>query len=269
MSNLSGLDMRKTIDWYASQEDKIRTLLPAQRAELFPYPLQERLLVGLTQGMLVKLMNLYPEQARQRFALRQVVGQQPNWFSEDSLKEGRPIPTTDPGKAISSTAIIPSYITPWVDAEKDKRHDIWLYTIRKEDVPSLVVRKIILSEGFVHELAHTLVNPALYYKGYELILPNGEKVDGLEFVLKTFGELAEQRPPISHYASSYRNANGKFDTEIHGYITPVNEELCECIAAYLLRFVFCEDHGRRFSPFADRPQIGSFVSNFLHATAVE
>jgi len=82
-----------------------------------------------------------------------------------------------------------------------------------------------------------------------------------------FAELAEQHPPISHYASTYRGKNNKFESDNPNYNvnTAISEEICEAIAAHFLGFAYSGDNARRKNPFADRPEVRKFVRDFLNA----
>ena len=96
--------------------------------------------------------------------------------------------------------------------------------------------------------------------------PDGRLVNGLEAMLQ-FAELAEQHPPISHYASTYRGKNNKFESDNPNYNvnTAISEEICEAIAAHFLGFAYSGDNARRKNPFADRPEVRKFVRDFLNA----
>jgi len=262
----SGLDMEKTIEWYTSSG--VRLPLNSTDKNL-AYPIENRDLIELSDGELGGLFYLFPENARNRSILRKVVGQPATWFHRDSTSE-QPIPTTSQEDALSPTAIVPSYTdpAPWGEL-KVPTADIWLYQIQ-ENVASENVRRIILSEGFIHEIGHTIVQPALYVKEYTLKFPDGSLVNGLEAMLQ-FAELSEQHPSISHYASTYRGNNNKFESNNPKYNvkTAISEELCEAIAAYFLGFAFCGDDSRGKSPFADRPEVRNFVGDFLDAELVK
>src|SRR3989344_211575 len=258
----SGLDMRETLDWYKNSG----VMLPAIATDKnLPHPIENQDLIGLSNRELVGLLHLFPENARNRSILRKIVGQPSTWFHRDSTSE-QPIPTTNPEEALSPTSIVPSYTdyTPWREL-KVPTADIWLYKIPK-NAASKDVTRIILSEGFVHELGHTIVQPAFYIDNHTLKFPDGRLVNGLEAMLQ-FAELAEQHPPISHYASTYRGKNNKFESDNPNYNvnTAISEEICEAIAAHFLGFAYSGDNARRKNPFADRPEVRKFVRDFLNA----
>lgn len=234
----------------------------------FPYPLDHRKLIGLSERELGGLLSLFPDNARKRSILRVVVGQPAAWFHQDSTSE-QPKITTNPAEALSETAIVPSYIdyTPWNELRVPTA-DIWLFKIPQTAV-SPKVKKLVLAEGFVHEIGHSIVQPALYVRDHTLKFPDGKIVNGLEAMLH-FAELAEQHSPISHYASTYRGPNNKFESDKPNYNvkTAISEEMCETIAAHLLGFAYCGNDSRGKNPFADRPEVRDFVRGFLNAELV-
>jgi hypothetical protein len=262
---ISGFDMRKTLEWYNNSEIEI----PPSSGMDFSYPIENQELIELSAREMGDLFALFPENARKRSILRKIVGQPSKWFHRDSTSE-HPITTTNESEAISATAVVPSYIdyTPWNEL-KVPTADIWLNKI-PEDSASEKVRSIVLAEGFVHEIAHSIVQPALYVVDYDLKFPDGEIVNGLDAMLR-FTELAEQHPPISHYASTYRGLNNKFESDNPNYNvkTAISEEMCETIAAHLLGFAYCGDDLRGKDPFADRPEIKDFIEDFLNAELIK
>jgi hypothetical protein len=263
---LSGLDMGPTIEWYKQAGVSISSSL---KNKPLPYNVESSQYIELTEQELAKLFYLLPKNARKRSILQKIIGQPVTYFSKESTSE-RPMPTTSQHESLSPTAIIPSFTdyTPW-NEQKRPAANIWLYQLPKDAVPE-DVRKIILSEGFIHELGHTLVQPALYINDYTLKMPDGKLVNGLESLLQ-FAELAEKHAPISHYASTYRGKDNRFESDNLNYNlkTAISEELCETIAAYYLGFAYCGDDARSRSPFADRPEIKEYVRNFLNAELVK
>ncbi|MEK6899324.1 MAG: hypothetical protein AABW79_04485 [Nanoarchaeota archaeon] len=261
----SGLDMRETLEWYKDSGIE----MPEINEMSFPYPIENGGLIELSERELGGLLALFPENARRRLILRKVVGQPSTWFHGSSTNE-QPRPTTNQAEALSLTAIIPSYIdyTPWTEL-KVPTADIWLYKIPQNSA-SEEVRKIVLAEGFIHELGHGIVQPALYVKDHNLKFPDGKIVNGLDAMLH-FAELAEQHSPISHYASTYRGLNNKFESDRPNYNakTAISEEMCETIAGYILDFSYCGNDARGKNPFADRLEIRDFVGNFLNAELVK
>ena len=263
----SGFDMGKTIEWYLSS----RPVLPVIRTDSdLPHPIENQHLIGLSAGELGGLWNLFPEQARARSIMRKVVGQPATWFHRDSAS-GKPVPTTSIAEALSPTAIIPSYTDygPWRESGTPAA-DVWLYEIPAAAAPPYV-RRLILAEGFIHEVGHTLVQLALYADGHALQFRR-RHVAGLD-ALCSFAKLAERHPPVSHYSSAYRRAENRFagDGLDQTRKTAISEELCEAIAAHVLGFAYCGDDvwGRdHFNPFGDRPEIEDFVRDFLQAELV-
>lgn len=257
----SGLDMKETLDWYKSSGVE----MPPIQERDFSYPLEKRELIELSERELGGLLALFPENARERSILRKVAGQPPTWFHRDSTSE-QPKPTTSETEAMSPTAIVPSYIdyTSWKEL-KVPTADIWLYKI-PQNAASENVRRLVLAEGFVHEIGHSIVQPALYLEDHNLKFPDGKIVNCLEAMLH-FAELAEQHSPISHYASTYRGSNNKFESDNQNYNvkTAISEEMCEAIAAYFLGFAYSGDDARSRNPFADRPEVRKFVREFLNA----
>ncbi len=265
-SETSGLDMGETLEWYRTSGIK----LPANPSDAnLDYPVENKDLIELSGRELESLFSLFPKNARNRSILRKVVGQKTTWFHRDSTNE-QPISTTNQKEALSPTAIIPSYIdyTPWRES-KIPTADIWLYKIPQNIVPENV-RRIILSEGFIHEVGHSIVQPAFYTDDYTLKFPDGKLVNGQDVILH-FAELAEKHPPISHYASTYRGANNKFESDKPDYNvkTAISEEMCETIAADLLGFAYCGDDSRGRNPFADRPEVRDFIIEFLNAELIK
>jgi len=259
----SGFEMKETLEWY--QTSGIRLAFhPTYRT--LPVSIESQGLIGLNSQELGVLYYLFPDKARERSILRKIVGQPTNWFHQNSTPE-LPLPTTDVAKALSPTALIPSYIdyTPWKEL-KVPTADIWLYQLPANIPPE--VRKIILSEGFIHEVGHSIVQPAMYISDYKLKFPDGKQMDGLEAMLH-FAELAEQHPPISHYAATYRGKENKFEGNPNEIKTAISEELCESIAAYFLGFAYCGENYRSKNPFADRPEIKTFVCDFLAAERIK
>ncbi len=260
----SGLDMRKTLEWYNTSGNR----LVRSNDKHLPYPVENQGLIELSGSELGGLFYMFPERARKRSILRKVVGQPASWFHRDSTSE-QPVSTTSRADALSPTAIIPSYIdyTPWGEL-KVPTADVWLYEIPHDAAPE-DVRKIVLSEGFIHEIGHSIVQPALYVDDHTLRFPDGRLINGLEAMLR-FAELAEQYPPISHYASTYRGRNNKFESDKPDYNvrTAISEEMCETVAAHLLGFAYCGEDSRGRDPFSDRPEVRSFITDFLNAELV-
>ena len=265
MANISGFDMGKTIEWYTQSEVK----LPETSVESkIPYQIINPGRIELTGRELSGLYDLFPSQARERMIVSQIIGQRSSWFRKDSTTT-QPIPTNNLEEALSPTAIIPSYIdySEWRASGKPTAN-IWIYEIMKELAPHNI-RKIIAGEGFLHELGHAIVQPAAYINDYKLKLPSGKEVFGLD-CLMDLANIAEQAPPISHYASLYRGPTGHFDSPEEGYnlLTSISEEIVETIAALLIGFAYSGDDSISKNPFAHREEMKRATTDFLHAEKV-
>ena len=268
---VSGLDMGPTIAWYEGNKDifsgRLGALLQGPKKDL-QYPMVNPANIQLYEDDIAALVNLFPQNTIQRSILESIVGQPETWFHKDFIQE-QPETTTDINQSISPTAIVPSKTdySKWTEGKPSA--DIWLYKIT-ERAASPEVRRIILAEGFLHEFGgHTLIAPAFNVPEYSLQLPNGKVVDAFDY-LSEFGTMAENHPPISHYASAYRGRNNKFESDNQKYnpIVAISEELSEAIAAYHLGFAFCKDDARGKNPFSDRPEIRKFVEDFLNAKLI-
>lgn len=262
-NDASGFDMERTIDWYIRSGVSLPDLLYNKP---FNFQIENDSNVLLSREELGGLLHLFHQNARARSILRKVVGKPATWFHKDSTGKN-PKPTTNPEDALSPTAIIPSYIDydTWVKT-KVPSADIHLYALPENIQPQ--VRRIIAAEGFVHEVAHSIFQPALYSENYKLLLPDERIVDGFDAMLQ-FAKLAEHHPPISHYASTYREPDNKFPSESQKMNTAISEEMAETVAAYILGFAFCGDDNKGKNPFRDRPQIHDLVGKLLRAQLVK
>lgn len=263
----SGFDMQETILWYQENKDDILSRLPKAEAGAPEYLVSGLEQTGLSDSELVALINMFPEAARKRSVLIEIQGKPPRWFHRDSAPN-KPVPADRRVDALSSTAIIPSYTDygKWRELGRPAA-DIWLHDIEDVDPE---IRKIILSEGFIHEFAHTIITPIIYSENYCLRLTDGQEIDGKEYLLG-FAGLAEKYPPISHYASAYRGEGGKFESQKEDYNVwiAINEELAETIAAHLLNFVFYgKGKAGGLEPFRDREDLKRWVEDFLNAEKV-
>ncbi|MBI2573459.1 hypothetical protein HYV86_06355 [Candidatus Woesearchaeota archaeon] len=261
--NTNGLDMRETIQWYTSSN----VGLPSLEGATLPYTNQSMDNIILSPQQLGALFSLFPSSVRDRSILRKVIGKPVTWFHRDSAT-GALSTTENIEEALSPTAIVPSYIdyTPWGELKRPTA-DIWIYAL-PDDIP-IQTKRIITAQGFLHEVGHSIVQPALYVKDYDLEFPDGKVINGLEALLE-FANLAEQHSPISVYASTYRGHENKFENTEPEYDprTAISEEMCETIAAYVLDFAFSGDEKRNYDPFGDRPEIKDFVKNFLEARKI-
>lgn len=271
--SLSGLDMAETLRWYednyAMLFDKIPHPDHVHPTERLPFPLRGVKYLQPDRKMLLAYWMRFPQQARERSVLRRIVGRPATWFHSCSLSpEVGPTPTEKAKDALTPTAVIPSYCdySCWQRTGRPSC-DVHLFYIHTQTVPS-TVRHIVHAEGFIHEVAHSIIAPALYNTGdYLLCLPDDKGTVGSNDWLKNvFGKAAEKHSLISHYAGAYRNRDGTFKQKDDGSTaTAVSEEMAECVAAFLLGFVFCHEKRRRLDPFRDRPEVWQMVSDFLHA----
>jgi hypothetical protein len=260
---LKGLDMAPTLDFYKKRDIQFPEIqkqgLPAHVALLNPENLE------LTEEELGGLLALFPKNARARSILSEIECLPSLWFHESSTGEHIEV-TTEPQNAISDTAIVPSKIEYQNWAEATKTGSIKLFRI-PETAASTNVRRLVTAQGFIHEIAHSIAAVTTY--GDETLrMPNGKTVQGFNEIIK-FSELTKNLPPISHYSSTYRNTEGKYEhPNAANTLLAINEELAETIAAYIVGFSYCEDPKKQLDPFIDRPQVREFIENFLNAELV-
>ncbi|MGV8152252.1 MAG: hypothetical protein ACP5OG_04155 [Candidatus Nanoarchaeia archaeon] len=262
------LDMTETIKWYTKNKERLlnRILINSPNQSL-NYPIIRSVDLELSDNEIYNLINLFPKSAQERSVLENILLKPSLWFHKNSIKE-RLEATNNITEAISANAIIPSY------ANNDKWRktkipsiDIELYQIPSLQVTDRDVRKIILSQGLIHEFAHTIISPAGYLKDYNLTLPSGKIIEGTNFI-NLFAETAEKIKPISHYASAYRVQDNKFKNSSQIRIdTSISEELAETITADLLGFAYSGDE-RSLNPFWDRPEIKDLIHDFLNAKLI-
>lgn len=270
--SLSGLDMAPTLQWYEEEYSVLFDKIPhpdhVHPTERLPFPLRGVKYLQPEKRMLLAYWLTFPHQARERSVLRRIVGRPATWFHSCSLfPEVGPTPTEKARDALTPTAVIPSYCdySCWQKTGRPSC-DVHLFYIHTRTAPS-TVRYIVHAEGFVHEVAHSIIAPALYNTGdYLLCLPDGAKVGGNDWLKNVFGATAQRHTPFSHYAGAYRDRDGAFKINSDGNITTaVSEEMAECVTALLLGFVFCREKRRRLDPFRDRPEVRQMVSDFLFA----
>ncbi|PIZ51228.1 hypothetical protein COY27_04355 [Candidatus Woesearchaeota archaeon CG_4_10_14_0_2_um_filter_33_13] len=268
MTKISGLDMRKTISWYIQNSSDLTASLDQKLqfpigSDHIGYTIEGREHLHLTDFELFRLMRLFPDSAMQRSVLRSINGKPQLWFKKESTAFDINV-TNRFQDAISPTAMVPSFVG-YDKVDDQLVADVNIYRMAGIFVTP-TVGKLIHAEGLLHEVAHTIIQPALSVEGYKLRLASGEIVDGFDYVMK-FAEMVEGLPAISHYAATYRGPDGKFESSDERYnpILAVNEELAESIAAKLLGFTFCEETHRRKNPFVERPEAKQFVDDFLEA----
>lgn len=258
-SKNNGLDMKSTIEFYVNRD--LYPINPSREEVSMALTNPER--IGLSREEISGLIALFPEAARERSTAREIKGKPQTWFDKKSkLEDLILIPTEDFGEAISPTAIVPSRIDYEGWKADNPTAQITLYELSR-DIPERT-RKTILAEGLVHEFAHSIIARSIYTDEM-LVFPDGSKISGIDAILK-FAQMTEPLKPISHYASTYRDAQGKFlNTKKVSQETSINEELAETITAHLLGFAFCGDDARGLNPFSDRPEVRKFVEDYLNA----
>ncbi|MBT4538770.1 hypothetical protein HOI26_02830 [Candidatus Woesearchaeota archaeon] len=222
-----------------------------------------------------KIVDKLPKNAQIRLKAK-VSGNPDLWFSNGN----QPIPTSDIDKARSPTAIIPSYI----EFSADGVPKIQLYGLGKSIENVILTTKtarIIQAEGLLHEVTHAInwLGRREIYNGQPkstiLQFPDGEKMSALD-ALKEFGNVMATHSPMSHYSSFYWEPSGNGIKTFHddpnrddNDIRAIDEELAETVAAYTLGFTFTSNLERRLDPFVDRPEVKTFVRNYLNAKLVE
>lgn len=254
--------MKDTIEWYTKNQDKI--VLP--RSNTRGNIQLEGILNDLTPIQINALLNKFPENARERSTFKKVVAQPETYFLPNAgqlMKEKKYPLTNNLNEANTKTSITPSYmnVNNWLDS------DVWLYNISKDIVPDAKVRKIILAEGFLHEIGHS-INYIPRHKGEHQILqlPDGTKTTGQELMMK-FDNLFDQVKPISEYSSAFVKGGPSYDKT--NPLLRVDEELAETITAYLLGFAFNPSQKNMFDPFKDRPKIKELTGKYLNAKLVQ
>lgn len=256
-----GLDMAPTIAWYEAEENELLLRLPRVDHEITYFDVQDLDLTSLTKKRVTAIASLFPFFALTRSTLNSgaIIGKLTLFFARGSTPSQLKT-THNPKEAISPTAIIPSYTdnSRWKETGIPSS-DVFIYQIPPEISPNIA--EIIHTQALVHEIAHTLVDPALYGDNYRLQLPyeSLDPVDGFKYLMD-FAEMAEKYNPVSHYSSFYRKPGEEFKTNV-----AIAEEFVETIAARLLNFVYCDDPVLRFDPLSDRPEIAGMVDDFLEA----
>lgn len=264
-TNLSGLDMARTIKWYGQKVATIAGRLP-KGAKNKPSATQftvDGKLDTLNMAQIYGVLQRFPAQARRRMNLRTITVTGPLWFSTDSMPNA-PKVTMSVHDAISETAIVPSFVQYTKDTTQWCGYSghIQLYAIH-ETAATLAVRKIIHTQALCHELAHCLITPELH-GGCTLMFPN--ETFHTSKLFSDFSKLADRFGPISHYASAYCDKDGKL-LEKPDPRLPINEAMAEAITAYLLGFAY-QPNSNGLHPFegARRKELWPLIYNYLHAT---
>lgn len=281
----SGYDMKDTLRWYASQ---IAGLSLGNIGMRKNWTIENPQLAQLEPEYVHNVISLFSRNARERSILDKISWQKPLWFAKATLGTGIPTPTGVSSDAISPTAIIPGYTAYRSSRKGNLRASIELYRMETW-IPELI-QGVIHTQALAHEFAHTILAPALYGE-QKLKLPNGEIVDGHDFVMD-LGRKAEAHIPISHYASAYRDFHPDcecYDKEAtksrvlcaggsrvmpfkyidDGIKTAVSEELAETIAQMVLPFALHNDYGlSKDKNLGNRPDVVSGLEAFLNAGKV-
>lgn len=268
----SGFDLGPTIQFYEENIDRLTRAIPEptgeEAMEVYVFG-QEH--IHLTEEQIQGLLALFPQQARDRSILQTISGKPTLWFREDT-REGNIEVTDDVSEALSPTALVPSYVW-YSERESGDGYNahVELYEI-PEDAASEQTRALIHAQGFVHEVAHTIMKPILDSKDnapYVLRIRDGDEerdIDAEEHFMR-FANITGKLPPVSHYASSYRDLNGNFKSD-PSLTTAVNEELVETMTADLLQFANTPNPARRFMPLVDRPEANAIVEDLLYGERV-
>lgn len=260
--------MKETIEWYNQNQYNINLPKPSRLG----YIEIEGKLKDISIGKLIALKNLMSKNALERSVFGKVIVKPETYFlpnASQKMKEGEDPTTLSLNNAMSSTAIVPSFYLP----VSLKKSNIELYNIPQKSVTDKKTREIILAQGFLHELAHTLnfipryENDKRYNVGKQfLLLSDGSKMTGDDCMNK-FGELFEKlSEPMSIYSQGYHKGNEFYNPQEP--LLMVDEELSETIAAYKLGFVFSNSKERRFNPFIDRPEVEKFTREYLEAKLI-
>ncbi len=269
MLTITGFDLGKIFEWYSTlrfdQTLDVHLGFPKSNVAI-PKKILNPNYVGLSDTDLGAAYYLFPNNARERSILRNVVGQPTSWLSKDSTPEAMVL-TTDEKNAASPTSFIHAHTdyTPWQQTGVPSA-DIFLY-----ELPASIsndFKKMILRHGFIHNFAHTVFQPAAYLDDYMLKFPDGKTMSGLDAIAE-FTRLAEKHDPISQYSAVHRPEGREFKSSNLNYdtILALNEEFSECVAAYFMGFTFCDDRKGK-DPFEDRPKVAKFITDFLDAKLV-
>lgn len=277
MSDVSGLNLGPTIDWYAENLEALLERLPKPTCHDAAILKESGITVTRQPGVesplsdedIAALVARFPAKTRTRWNVVSTAFQPPLWFKKGSTSESISV-THDVTEAISPTAIVPSYIennkggnSAYVE-KYGYQAEISLYAMDPDVVP-LPIQRLILWQGLVHELVHGFVSVDIYdCREEQLLLPDGTLVGGHEY-LESARDFFGGRPPISHYASTYFASDGTLpDVKFQ---RPLNENVTETITAMLLGFAFQMD-GDGLDPFCGHVSLGAYLHQYLHAVLV-
>lgn len=268
---MAGFDMGPTLAWYEDHLVDLSGRLPAPKRKC-PSGVKIEIAANPEVPQFLSLPDIYgvlkrfPHSARRRMTLGGVAMTGARWFHRDSTA-ARPDLTEHREEALSETAIIPSMITFPTDPESWWQHSgiISLFAIQQE-VASPGVRRLVHLQGLAHELAHAFVTAELY-EDCQLRFPEASApVSAAHFFAELYDAI-NGCPPISHYASAYTGAGGQLIPHEEAGLTPLNEAICECIAAQVLGFAFRLD-GTGLDPFQGRWHLRQMVEAYLRAERV-
>lgn len=260
-------DLAKTISWYnvhqrtlqkramESCKDKPDTPQKIFVADCRPGKKEDGL-----KGVVPMAFDAFPPAAQERVTVQSVRIQGPAWFHRVT-KPSMFHMTYHVAEALSPTAIFLS------TAAHRHANDRWVTDVTLYDPPhgivkSKSVRRLILQQASMRELAYSMVMPDLYDKRREIVLSNGSIVEARDCLIRG-SPLFNTLPPISLRASSFCvNVSdwGKM-------LTALSENMCEAIAAYLLGFAY-QPEGDSLVPFAGRDKMYWFVQEYLLAEGV-
>lgn len=284
--DVTDLDLAPAGRWYYHNrtilDDRIWRRFAAHSAR---WPRLRPTLCGLYQlaGQLVgddmrRVITLFPDPSQDRSCLVRITGTGAHWFDGIALAAGNLQATAVRRRAAFESAIIPS----WYEIRVRQGNQVLRCTIKLCRIPPLqlpgigdlrTVTRIILVQGLVHEIAHSIVAP-LWGNRYQIRM-GGKWLSGEESMLH-FGHLVQRLgvPPISHYSSAYwRGQELIYDPTTHPREArtqiPLQEELVETIAAAILGFSFCDEipgrEGQGLEPLRDRPTVARWIHTFLRA----
>lgn len=260
---LAGFDLGPVLDWLEANRDTVKSRLSWLSAPNGSFHVNAEGVeyLQLSSLEISNIIHRFPEAARERSTLRQIKGMPLTWFRNDSTVNN-PKTTEDSSKALGPRTLVPGHNNPLVWTSEHKTEEIQLYHLGPTP---LDIAKYMATHAFIHEYAHTILNPLWYNmgEGYTIRLPDGEEIDGPTFMIK-FAVEASVYPGISHYANTYR----PFPTSPQDVKFKINvgEEFCESVAAFMLGYIYCDDNPDRcLDPFKDRPMIKKLVEDFLNA----
>ena len=279
------LDMKGTIEFYQSIRDRVEGALefkgnplePFNNPTLFEkwsredYEARGLRIVGnapcaLSDEEIVRTLNLFRVQARERTLVSEVVKMPAMWF--EKTDDGTLRSTRNVEYAISPTSIIPSYINfgtqphPTVQLF-DTTQAVQMGIL---DVPTA---KMITMQGLIHEFTHGInwLGRRELYSGMPES-PNllGEEPEGVASAFDWFARFGDDMvwsTPISHYGAFYWKNEGWRVIPLNGdMIQAIDEELAESVAAHILGFAFNDEHTTT-NPFKGREHTRRFVSEYL------